>query len=81
MVTSKVPIFVPIARDGSKFNPSLRRGNGFTVGAKGAERNLALFEDALATLKDMSIPKWRRPNHVGNWGIVSGVDWVALDEN
>ncbi|HCX69130.1 MAG: hypothetical protein CMI61_16175 [Parvibaculum sp.] len=73
-------MLVPVAKDGSKFTPHLKRSNGFTIGAKGEERNAESFEVALAELERMEVPKWRRPNSAGNWGIVSGRDWVMLDD-
>lgn len=73
-------LYVPVASDGSYFNPSLRRprtGN-FTVGEKGCELSFEHFDEALNYLRSMSVAKWRRPNAVGNWGIVSAVRWAAL---
>ncbi len=69
-------LMVPVARDGSMFTPALRRSTGYWVGDKGAERTVPTFEEALEFLKRMPVPRWRRPNASGNWGIVAGVDWV-----
>lgn len=71
--------FVPVARDGSVFNPGLNRGGSFTIGEKGDERHLARFEEALEELQKMGAPRWRRPNNQGNWGIVRGVRWERFD--
>lgn len=68
---------VTFARDGSCFGPHLRRAGGFTIGAKGAERGVAGYLEALEVLRGMSPPCWRRPNGAGNWGIVTGVEWRA----
>lgn len=74
-------VFVPVANDGNIFNPSLwRKGKfhdgGYTIGAKGAERVVPDFDEALELLRKMETPRWRRPNpESGNWGIVSGQTW------
>lgn len=73
------PIFVPVSRDGSVFNPGLLRASGFTIGPKGSERQEESFFDALFGLQEMTVPMWRRPNEKGNWGIVRGVRWVRLE--
>jgi hypothetical protein len=72
-------VFVPVARDDSTFHPGLKRGAGYTIGAKGSEIQVDDFEEALGELQRMPIPHWRRPNAVGNWGTVSGVRWARLD--
>ncbi|MEY9387557.1 hypothetical protein ABIF93_005814 [Bradyrhizobium japonicum] len=72
-------VFVPVARDDSTFHPGLKRGAGYTIGAKGSEIQVVEFEEALGELQRMPIPYWRRPNAVGNWGTVSGVRWARLD--
>lgn len=71
-------IFVPVARDGSIFNPNLVRSGVFQVGAKGEEQNFSTFAEALSALNAMSVPRWRRPNDKGHWGIVSGVFWQRV---
>ncbi len=77
--TLEKPVFVPVARDGSAFHPGLQRGGKYPIGAKGFEVQVEGFEEALAKLQCMPTPYWRRPNAVGNWGIVAGVRWVRLD--
>lgn len=72
-------IFVPVARDGSIFNPDLLRGGHFQVGAKGEEQNYGTFTEALSALNSMPVPRWRRPNDKGHWGIVSGVTWQRVE--
>lgn len=71
---------VPIAKDGSWFSPQLRRSTGFTIGAKGEEIVIDTYASALKELREMAVPRWRRPNSNGNWGIVSGVQWKRVDE-
>jgi ASCH domain len=66
---------VPVAKCGSWFGPHLARRSGFTIGAKGEEFICAEYEQALAALRAMPVPRWRRPNGNGNWGIVAGVHW------
>jgi hypothetical protein len=72
-------IFVPVARDGSIFNPDLVRSGVFQVGAKGEEQNFNTFSEALLALNTMPVPRWRRPNDKGHWGIVSGVSWQRVE--
>lgn len=69
---------VPQAKDGTQFTPSMCNNKGiYTVGEKGDEKKYRSYEEALAYLKSMPKAKWRRPNPVGNWGIVSAVAWVS----
>jgi len=72
---------VPVARDGSWFSPDLRRPRGgYTIGAKGEEFVVANYAEALASLRLMNVPRWRRPNANGNWGIVAAIEWKAADQ-
>lgn len=71
---------VPVASDGTWFGPHLLRAGQFTVGEKGDEQRLDSFEEALQTLDRMTVPRWRRPNSKGNWGIVSGTRWVRVGD-
>lgn len=68
-----------MARDGSTFHPGLKRGAGYSIGEKGAEIQVADFDQALLDLQRMPSPYWRRPNESGNWGIVAGVRWARVD--
>ena len=72
-------VFVPVAADGSHFHPGLKRDGRYRIGAKGAETPHESFDDALAELHRMAVPRWRRPNEVGNWGIVSGREWKRIE--
>jgi hypothetical protein len=73
-------LFVPVAKDGSTFDPvTCRSGGGYTIGPKGAEQKIEGYFDALAILAKASTPFWRRPNAHGNRGIVTGVSWIRLD--
>jgi hypothetical protein len=77
-------VFVPVANDGTMFIPSLRRrgkgqDGGYTIGAKGDERVVPTYEDALGQLSKMEAPRWRRPNsESGKWGIVTGQTWKRV---
>src|SRR5690606_4014061 len=57
---------VPVAGDGTWFGPHLLRSGQFTIGEKGSELRLDSYEDALAALSCMPVPRWRRPNKNGN---------------
>lgn len=74
--------FVPEARDGTIFGPKscLRPGKPsedphYTIGAKGEEQDFESYEKALTALTGMATPRWRRPNDVGNFGIVTVERW------
>lgn len=73
-------IFVPVARDGSMFTPDLIRNGAYRIGAKGEEEDISGFAEALARLNTMPVPRWRRPNEKGLWGIVSGVAWQRIEK-
>ncbi|SFQ78273.1 3'-5' exonuclease [Donghicola eburneus] len=73
-------ICVPVAGDGSTFGPELVRKGRYTVGAKGAEEQYDSFDAALAALRQMDTPRWRRPNAAGNWGIVTGRNWTQIEK-
>jgi hypothetical protein len=66
----KVPFY--IESDGSKslFLPDVKMTKGFQIGAKGEERNLSDYWEALAELSKMSTPRFRRRNKNGTPGIV-----------
>ncbi|ABZ00685.1 conserved hypothetical protein [Pseudomonas putida GB-1] len=71
---------MPQARDGSTFSPALKKAGGFTVGRKGSEQKIEHYPDALAYLRSQPSAHWRRPNAEGNWGIVSAVRWININE-
>lgn len=73
------PVFVPVARDGSMFLPTSKRGDHYSVGEKGSEERFVDYQEALAKLQSMPVAKWRRANDQGNWGIVSAIDWRRMD--
>ncbi|TXN17285.1 hypothetical protein FV219_00500 [Methylobacterium sp. WL122] len=67
---------MPVAKDGSWFEPeTCRTQRGYTVGAKGAEIHISDYQEALERLARMPIPRWRRPNAAGGWGLVTGTTW------
>ncbi|KWF30942.1 hypothetical protein [Burkholderia pseudomultivorans] len=68
---TSVPYYVEA--DGSKtfFLPDLLRTKGYQVGTKNRERYFADYWDALAFLKDMDKPAFRRRNGNGIAGIVT----------
>jgi hypothetical protein len=74
-------VFVPVAADGSHFHPGLARGGRYSIGAKDQETRHDSFDDALAELHKMAVPRWRRPNEAGNWGIVSGREWKRIERH
>lgn len=74
-------LFLPSARDGSLFTPDLTREGRYTIGPKGSEVQIGDYREALATLSRMRRPSWRRPNAQGNWGIVTGTNWVRRTAN
>jgi hypothetical protein len=73
------PVFVPVARDGTLFNPGLQRAGSYTIGRRGEEEQVADFNAALDKLHRMPVAYWRRPNDKGNWGIVVADHWERVD--
>lgn len=69
---------VPVAADGSAFLPSCGTSRSYTVGRKGSEVHFRDYFEALAALRQMQRPHWRRANGRGRRGIVVGVDWRRL---
>jgi hypothetical protein len=68
---------IPYDRRGEAFDPvTCCRDGGYWAGPKGAETKHATYAAALAALRAMDVPRWRRPNRNGNWGIVTGVRWA-----
>jgi hypothetical protein len=85
-------VLVPQDSEGKPFVPELvvrsSRGGGLsiTVGKKGEEKQLGDFYNALRQLsalaEDGGVPRWRRRNEVGNWGIVRARGaWVAISKS
>ncbi|HDV7150933.1 TPA: helix-turn-helix domain-containing protein [Yersinia enterocolitica] len=75
-------LLVPYAADGTCFHLGLAssRDGSFAVGEKTAQKRFGTFLEALEYLHSMKTAKWRRPNHSGNWGIVSAVKWDKLNK-
>jgi len=71
---------VPVAKCGSWFGPHLARAGRFTIGPKGEEQPYTDYHEALTALRAMTVPRWRRPNSKGNWGIVAGIRWARPAE-
>ncbi|MCK8781890.1 hypothetical protein M0654_18065 [Rhizobium sp. NTR19] len=69
---------VPQASDGTVFHPGLRRRSGYMIGEKGKELTIENYDAALRALSEMDVPRWRRPNPQGNWGIVKASGWTVL---
>jgi hypothetical protein len=69
-------VFVPVANDGSWFDPvTCRNSRGYTIGPGRSEEKVEDYWKALERLARMPRPSWRRPNAAGNWGIVTGTVW------
>jgi len=75
-------IRVPVAKDGSRFDRSCRRNQGYQIGSKGYERYFSNFHDALTELKKMPTARWRRPSKTsGTPSIVSAVRWESFSRS
>lgn len=73
------PIFVPVAADGSRFDITLRRSNGYQVGPKGDEQIFPDYDSALKALTRMPVAYWRRPSEgSGRRGIVRATHWERV---
>lgn len=73
-------IEVPFNKDGTCFNPALRRPSDrkYTVGEDSEEVYFDDFNAALKYLKAMKKAYWRRPNKEGDWGRVVAARWGPL---
>lgn len=71
-------VFIPQASDGSQFRPEHRRDQGYQIGAKGDQTYVQDYFEALEHLHSMPVPRWRRPNEQGNWGIVTAQAWIRV---
>lgn len=73
-------IFVPFAKDGSCFNPQVKRPNTgeYCVGSKNTPIYTSSFGEALNYLVNADKAQWLRPNQDGKWGVVSAVYWAEL---
>lgn len=67
----RVPFYVE--RDGQKthFLPGCRMSSGYRIGPKGNEQTVEDYWTALSLLTEMDVPRFRRPNMNGNFGIVA----------
>lgn len=85
-------VLVPQDAEGKPFVPDLvvrsARGGGLsiTIGKKSQETQLSDYFDALKELSGLAkhgdIPRWRRRNAAGNWGIVRARGpWVAVSKS
>ena len=73
-------IFVPFAKDGSYFNPQVKRPNTgkYCVGSKNTPIYTSSFGEALNYLVNADRAQWLRPNQDGKWGVVTGMYWAEL---
>jgi hypothetical protein len=76
-------LWVPFASDNTEFHPvTCLRGASYPIGPKGSERTVSDYRQALDQLARMRpAPYWRRPNTVGNWGIVTAVGFRPRTAN
>ena len=81
-------IHVPQDSDGAPFVPKhvvrkQRSGGGISIyiGPKGQEQQIHDYYEALHALATMDVPRWRRRNSAGNWGIVRARgSWVSISK-
>lgn len=81
-------IWIPQATEGDAFTPdrvvrNARSVSGISImiGAKGSEVQYRDFYEALTALAKAVVPRWRRRNDVGNWGIVRARGaWTAVSK-
>lgn len=73
---------VPVAADGTVFSRDCAYADGsFRVGTKEQNTRLESFDEALAALRAMDVPRWRRPGATtGVTGLVIGVSWIAVSD-
>lgn len=74
------PVWLPVDGDGQPFLPSLARRSRdggeprYAIGDKATPEYIGDYWQALERLSRMPIPRWRRPNAQGNWGLVTAQD-------
>jgi hypothetical protein len=81
-------IHVPQDSEGVPFLPDhvVRRqksgtGISISIGAKGQEEQIHDYYEALLALAKMDVPRWRRRNTAGNWGIVRARGaWIPVSK-
>lgn len=72
-------VLVPVAADGTWFHPTYRRAKGYQLGRKGREQYVGDYWAALDILaRHPGSAYWRRPNSIGNFGIVRAVRWEPV---
>jgi hypothetical protein len=70
--------FVPMATDGTVFNPTLQKDGLFIVGSEELEKTYTSFKKALSHLQEMHTPIWRRPTESGVWTQVKSFEWKRM---
>ncbi|SNR78375.1 hypothetical protein [Puniceibacterium sediminis] len=68
-------VFVPVAADGSIFQPNHQRDGRYQIDAGGDMLSVADYRNALAQLQKMQNPYWRRPTKQGSWTRVRAIEW------
>ena len=68
-------LFVPVATDGSRFEPDKHKDGFYYIGNEGHERRFEDYDEALEALQNMMVPSWRRPTEGGHWTRVRGISW------
>jgi len=67
----RVPFYVERNGEKTHFLPGCRMPSGYRIGPKGSEQTIADYWTALKLLTEMDIPRFRRANMNGNFGIVA----------
>lgn len=79
VVDAKQIRFVPVAKDGSRFDSSLEVDGAYWIGEKGNEEHFRSYDAALKALQYMYRPTWRRLDSAGRTRFIAGVTWERVD--
>lgn len=67
----RVPFYVEKNGQKTHFLPACRMSKGYRIGLKGEEQMIEDYWQALSVVSAMKVPRFRRPNAQGNFGIVA----------
>ena len=77
-ILEKEWIFIPQAKDGSRFLPALKTKDGFRIGFKNSEKFVSDYFDAIKELLHMTRPTWQRVNESGTTDYFTVERWIKI---
>ena len=73
-------VFVPVAADGSTFNPSSKVNGRYLIGTKGDDKTFESFHQALQALQTMAEPAWKRLDKADRVRVTHATHWQRIPE-